>query len=111
MSEPERENDPVRENGPVRGRLTSVRRAFHHHPEPAWREFHTTSLIVDELERIEVDDVAIGADALATYAIVGTDHPNGHHTPTFDVDERSLAIGVDVLTESVLHIADEDPNQ
>jgi len=33
----------------------------------------------------------------ATYVGVGTDHPGGHHTPTFDVDERSLEIGVDVL--------------
>ena len=38
---------------------------------------------------------------LATYAIVGTDHPGGHHTSTFDVDEASLDIGVDVLTEAI----------
>ena len=36
---------------------------------------------------------------LATYLIVGTDHPTGHHTPTFDVDERSLETGVSVLSE------------
>jgi aminobenzoyl-glutamate utilization protein A len=38
----------------------------------------------------------------AGYVCIGTDHPGGHHTATFDVDEQSLAIGVDVLTESVL---------
>jgi aminobenzoyl-glutamate utilization protein A len=37
----------------------------------------------------------------ATYVGIGTDHPGGHHTPTFDVDERSLAIGVDVLSGAV----------
>lgn len=43
----------------------------------------------------------------ATYVIVGTDHPGGHHTPTFDVDETSVGIGVRVLTESVLASLDE----
>ncbi|WP_290819068.1 amidohydrolase [Halovivax sp.] len=43
---------------------------------------------------------------LATYLIVGTDHPTSHHTPTFDVDERSLAIGRDVLVETVLELAE-----
>jgi len=37
----------------------------------------------------------------AAYVAVGTDHPGGHHTATFDVDERSLRIGVDVLADSV----------
>ena len=38
----------------------------------------------------------------AGYVCIGTNHPGGHHTATFDVDERSLAIGVDVLTNTVL---------
>ncbi len=38
---------------------------------------------------------------LATFVGVGTDHPGGHHTPTFDVDERSLAIGVDVIAGAI----------
>ncbi|WP_266082094.1 amidohydrolase [Haladaptatus caseinilyticus] len=42
----------------------------------------------------------------ATYLIIGTDHPTSHHTPTFDVDERSLPIGVEVLTESVLSVSE-----
>jgi len=38
---------------------------------------------------------------LATYMIVGTDHPTSHHTPTFDVDEASLQHGVDVLVGTI----------
>ncbi|WP_101294773.1 amidohydrolase [Halegenticoccus soli] len=45
----------------------------------------------------------------AAYLVVGTDHPGSHHTPRFDVDERSIPVGVDVLTETVLRIADERP--
>jgi aminobenzoyl-glutamate utilization protein A len=37
----------------------------------------------------------------ASFVGVGTDHPGGHHTPTFDVDERSLRIGVDVLAGAI----------
>jgi aminobenzoyl-glutamate utilization protein A len=37
----------------------------------------------------------------AAYVGIGTDHPGGHHTATFDVDEESLAIGVEVLTETI----------
>ncbi|WP_435320695.1 amidohydrolase [Haloarchaeobius sp. TZWSO28] len=46
---------------------------------------------------------------LACYSIVGTDHPTSHHTPTFDVDERSLEMGVEVLTNSILSVAEERP--
>jgi aminobenzoyl-glutamate utilization protein A len=45
---------------------------------------------------------------LATYAIVGTDHPTAHHTPTFDVDERSLPIAVDVLASSIERVETVD---
>ena len=48
------------------------------------------------MERVQADG------GLATYLIVGTDHPGAHHTSTFDVDERSIQIGTDVLTEAVL---------
>ncbi|MDY6764097.1 MAG: amidohydrolase [Halobacteria archaeon] len=47
-----------------------------------------------------------GNGGYATYVCVGTDHPTGHHTATFDVDERTLGIGVDVLTRSVLKAAE-----
>jgi aminobenzoyl-glutamate utilization protein A len=43
----------------------------------------------------------------AAYVGVGTDHPGGHHTATFDVDEPSLAIGVDWLSETIAEIGRE----
>ncbi|MFB6081833.1 MAG: amidohydrolase [Halanaeroarchaeum sp.] len=50
----------------TRERLVALRRTFHRHPEPAWCEFWTTSRIVEELERIGVDDLLVGRDALAS---------------------------------------------
>jgi len=47
----------------VRDRLTETRRRFHRYPEPAWREFYTTHLLVEELERIGVDELAVGPEA------------------------------------------------
>ncbi len=41
---------------------------------------------------------------VASFVGIGTNHPGGHHTATFDVDERSLDIGVDVLGESVARL-------
>jgi aminobenzoyl-glutamate utilization protein A len=38
---------------------------------------------------------------LASFVGIGTNHPGGHHTATFDVDERSLGVGVDVLTGTI----------
>ncbi|ELZ74680.1 indole-3-acetyl-L-aspartic acid hydrolase, partial [Haloferax volcanii DSM 14919] len=46
---------------------------------------------------------------LAAYVGVGTDHPGGHHTRTFDVDEETIRIAVDVLAASVDRIATERP--
>lgn len=46
---------------------------------------------------------------LATYVGIGTDHPGGHHTATFDVDEASLPIGVSVLSDAIERIAREQP--
>jgi aminobenzoyl-glutamate utilization protein A len=40
---------------------------------------------------------------------VGTDHPGGHHTATFDVDEVSLPIGVDVLADAICDVAATRP--
>lgn len=45
----------------------------------------------------------------AAYVGVGTNHPGGHHTSTFDVDEASLGIGVDVLAGAILRVAEERP--
>jgi len=38
----------------------------------------------------------------AAYVCVGTDHPGGHHTATFDVDEETIGIAVDVLSRALL---------
>lgn len=46
---------------------------------------------------------------LATYACIGTDHPGGHHTATFDVDEDSLKLGVDVLSEAIVGVSKRRP--
>ncbi|WP_436923679.1 amidohydrolase [Halosimplex amylolyticum] len=43
------------------------------------------------------------------YVGIGTDHPGGHHTATFDVDEDSLVIGVDTLAETIRALARERP--
>ena len=48
-----------------RDRLVSLRREFHRFPEPAWREFRTTARIVEELERIGVDELYVGPDLLS----------------------------------------------
>ncbi|RDZ64870.1 amidohydrolase [Haloferax sp. Atlit-12N] len=46
---------------------------------------------------------------LAAYVGVGTDHPGGHHTRMFDVDETTIGIAVDVLAGSVERIAADRP--
>ncbi|SDQ31676.1 amidohydrolase [Natronobacterium texcoconense] len=46
---------------------------------------------------------------LACYVGVGTDHPGGHHTATFDVDEPSIGYGVETLAGAIEQIADERP--
>ncbi|WP_181684854.1 amidohydrolase [Halorhabdus salina] len=51
--------------------LSELRRDLHRHPEPAWREFYTTARILEEIERIGVDDVFVGRDALDLDARTG----------------------------------------
>ena len=41
---------------------------------------------------------------IAGYVGIGTDHPGGHHTATFDIDEDSLLIGVEVLSDSLIRL-------
>jgi aminobenzoyl-glutamate utilization protein A len=84
----------------------------------AYDEAADVAGITDRLER---DDLGGSEDATylmrrvqqqggtAAYVAVGTDHPGGHHTATFDVDEASLPIGVDWLTGTVLRLAEERP--
>jgi aminobenzoyl-glutamate utilization protein A len=45
----------------------------------------------------------------AAYVVVGTDHPTGHHTPRFDVDEESIRIGIETLAGAIERIAAERP--
>jgi aminobenzoyl-glutamate utilization protein A len=49
---------------PTEQELVDLRREFHEYPEPGWREFWTTIRIVEELERLGVDQIHVGADAL-----------------------------------------------
>jgi aminobenzoyl-glutamate utilization protein A len=37
------------------------------------------------------------AGGIATYGLVGADNPAPHHSPRFDIDERSLPLAVDLL--------------
>jgi aminobenzoyl-glutamate utilization protein A len=46
---------------------------------------------------------------LASYVIVGTDEPTGHYTPTFDVDEESLDVAVELLTDAVVELDGDRP--
>ena len=46
---------------------------------------------------------------VACYVGIGSDHPGGHHTSTFDVDERSLPVGVDVLSGAIRRVAANPP--
>ncbi|SFR42379.1 amidohydrolase [Halogeometricum limi] len=46
---------------------------------------------------------------LAAYVGVGTDHPGGHHTRTFDVDEDTIGLGIEVLSQSILDVASSRP--
>ncbi len=45
----------------------------------------------------------------ATYVGIGTDHPGGHHTSRFDVDEASLEIGVETLSNAIVAVASAHP--
>ncbi|MFB6091828.1 MAG: amidohydrolase [Haloquadratum sp.] len=45
----------------------------------------------------------------AAYVGVGSDHPDGHHTERFDVDESSIGLGVDVLSRAIVEIGRRRP--
>ncbi|MFB6228645.1 MAG: amidohydrolase [Halobacteriales archaeon] len=45
----------------------------------------------------------------AAYVGIGTDHPGGHHSATFDVDEASIGIGVETISKTILRIAESPP--
>jgi aminobenzoyl-glutamate utilization protein A len=70
---------------------------------------------------VESDDLGGSEDAtflmqavqdnggLACYVGVGTDHPGGHHTRTFDVVEDDVAVGIDVLAGAIRQVAETRP--
>jgi aminobenzoyl-glutamate utilization protein A len=45
----------------------------------------------------------------AAYVGIGTDHPTGHHTPRFDVDEESIRIGIETLAGAIERVAADRP--
>ncbi len=47
-------------------RLSTLRREFHSHPKPRWREFWTTCRIIEEAERLGVIEWYVGEDVLDT---------------------------------------------
>jgi len=55
----------------IRTRAIDRRRALHRYPEPAWREFYTTSRLVDYVEEIGVDEVVVGEDAMVSEKRLG----------------------------------------
>ena len=46
---------------------------------------------------------------LAAYVGIGTDHPGGHHTPTFDVDEADIGVGIELLSGAIRAVAAKRP--
>ncbi len=70
--------------------LVALRRDLHRHPEPSWCEFYTTARVVEAVERVGVDAVYVGRDALAD-ARSGV--PDDDELETWY--ERALADGAD----------------
>ncbi len=74
-----------------RDHLVDLRRDLHRHPEPAWREYYTTSRVVEELERIGVDDLLVGPDVLdadARMAVPTDDELDEWHERAREVGAR-----------------------
>ncbi|WP_136687618.1 amidohydrolase [Halorhabdus amylolytica] len=74
--------------------LRELRRDLHRHPEPAWREFYTTARVLEEVERIGVDDVFVGPDAIASDVRAGV--PDEEELARWR--ERASEAGVDDAT-------------
>ncbi|MCD2205088.1 amidohydrolase [Halobacterium sp. KA-6] len=55
---------PTQTHLPTKQELVGLRREFHAFPEPGWREYWTTVRIVEELERLGVDQIHVGDEAL-----------------------------------------------
>ena len=66
-------------------------------------EFGVSEDVTYLIERVQENG------GLASYVLVGTYHPTSHHTPTFDIDEESLAIGVNILSETFVELSRRRP--
>ena len=80
-----------------RDRLIDLRRDLHRHPEPAWCEFYTTCRIVEELDRIDVDELHIGPDAIATDQRMGV--PDEAELSRWYEQARESGADADVLEQ------------
>jgi len=78
--------------------LLALRRDLHRHPEPAWCEFYTTARVVEECERIGVDELYVGADAIDPAARMAV--PDDETLATWR--ERALEDGADEAVVSQL---------
>jgi aminobenzoyl-glutamate utilization protein A len=99
---------------PEQDRLVSLRRAFHRRPEPAWREYWTTARVVSELERIGVDALHVGPDAIHAEARMGVPDGSTHRewaeqARAAGVDEDLLDRLADGRTGVVAELDGEDP--
>ncbi|MFP8888331.1 amidohydrolase [Natrialbaceae archaeon A-CW2] len=89
----------------VRDNLRAIRRRFHRYPEPGWREFYTTSLLVDELEGIDarseaagtggIDEIAVGPAAMDPDARMAV--PDDESLETWFTRARERGAREDVL--------------
>lgn len=80
---------------PKKEDLIELRREFHQYPEPGWCEFWTTVRIVEELERIGVDQIHIGPDALETDERLGV--PDEQELSTWFERAESRTDRADIL--------------
>ncbi|MFB6220717.1 MAG: amidohydrolase [Halolamina sp.] len=75
----------------------ALRRDLHRHPEPAWREFYTTARIVEELERIGVDELHLGEEAYAEFEGERSPLPDGEELETWRSRARDAGADPGVL--------------
>ncbi len=75
--------------------LSEFRRDLHRHPEPGWREFYTTARIVEELERVGVDELYVGPDALDSSQRFGV--PDDAEIETWRAQAEGLGVDTGVL--------------
>jgi aminobenzoyl-glutamate utilization protein A len=80
-----------------RARLVALRRDLHQRPEPAWREFWTTCRIVEELERVGVDAMHVGPDAIDSGARLAV--PDDEELDTWYERAREAGARQDILEQ------------